>query len=323
MKPLVSIIVPVYNVEKYITGCVTSILTQTYENLQVILVDDGTPDNSGKICDDFAEKDSRVLVVHKENGGLSSARNAGLDVAKGEYIMFIDSDDYIVDNAVEILVSACERYNTDFVQFDTIHTTNPEYSSCHAGEDYGMEILTDLRQMYWKMYKTLGPGVSACTKLHKRELFNDLRFKEGIIHEDDYFTLFALQKVKAGLYLDAKLYYYIVHENSILTSHFSKKKLDVLYVLECRTKEFEKLGFADLARFAKEQYFSRIADLWCQAIKAKDEECIRIIEEKIRTFKRGNNVSFSKKMELIYRMSRINIKFLYAYYLYKKILKQI
>lgn len=323
MKPLVSIIVPVYNVEKYISGCVTSILSQTYENLQVILVDDGTPDNSGKICDDFAVKDQRVQVIHKENGGLSSARNAGLDVTIGKYVMFIDSDDYIVDNAVEILVEACERYNTDFVQFDTIHTTCPDYSPQHAPEEFNMEIIADQRQMYWKMYQTLGPGVSACTKLHRRELFDELRFKEGIIHEDDYFTLFALQKVKVGLYLDAKLYYYIVHENSILTSRFSKKKLDLLYVLECRTKEFEKLGFKDLERHAKEQYFSRATDLWCQAIKAKDEECIGIIEEKIRAFKRGNNVSFTKKMELIYRMSRLNIKCLYAYYLYKMISKQI
>lgn len=323
MKPLVSIIVPVYNVEKYIHGCITSILTQTYENLQVILVDDGTPDNSGKICDEFAEKDKRVLVIHKENGGLSSARNAGLDVAYGEYVMFIDSDDYIVDNAVEILVEACERYNTDFVQFDTIHTTEPKYIKQHASEDYNIEIIADLRQMYWKMYKTLGPGVSACTKLHKRELFNDLRFKEGIIHEDDYFTLFALQKAKTGLYLDAKLYYYIVHENSILTSQFSKKKLDALYVLECRIKEFETLGFADLIRYAKEQYFSKLASFWCMAIEAQEEECLKIVEERMKSFKKNSNVSFNRKMEWIYRMSRINIKFLYAYYLYKKILKQI
>ncbi len=323
MKPLVSIIVPVYNVEKYISGCITSILSQTYENLQVILVDDGTPDRSGKICDDFAQKDQRVLVIHKENGGLSSARNTGLDAAEGKYIMFIDSDDYVVENAVEILVEACERYNTDFVQFDTIHTTNPEYSPHRASEDFSAEIITDLRKMYWKMYETLGPGVSACTKLHKREIFDSLRFKEGIIHEDDYFTLFALQKVNVGLYLDAKLYYYIVHENSILTSNFSKKKLDILYVLETRMQEFEKLGFQDLAKYAKEQYFLKLATLWCQATKAKNSECLEIVESKLKGFKRGNKIRFSKKTELIYIMSRTNIKFLYIYYLYKKITEQI
>lgn len=323
MKPLVSVIVPVYNVEKYIRGCITSILSQTYKDLQVILVDDGTPDDSGKICDEFAQKDDRVLVIHKENGGLSSARNAGLDAAKGKYIMFIDSDDYIVDNAVEILVEECEKYDTDFVQFDTIHTTCPEYSPQHASENYGIEMLTDLRQMYWKMYKTLGPGVSACTRLHKKDLFDELRFKEGIIHEDDHFTLYALQKAKSGLYLDAKLYYYIVHENSILTSRFSKKNLDVLYVLECRMQEFERLGFDDLAKYAKEQYFLKLANFWCYAKQLKDKECLEIIENKLNNFKKRPDFGFSKKNALIYEISKINTKFLYVYYLYKKIMKQI
>ena len=198
MKPLVSIIVPVYNVEKYIRSCVDSILTQTYENLQVILVDDGTLDNSGKICDEFAKKDNRVTVIHKENGGLSSARNEGLDVASGDYIMFVDGDDYLADNAVEILLSANEKYDADFVQFELIHTECEDYIKNSVNEKYNVQIITDLDKMYWKMYETVGSGESACTKLYKKHLFDGLKFKEGIIHEDVYFTLFMLQKAKKG-----------------------------------------------------------------------------------------------------------------------------
>lgn len=323
MKPLVSIIVPVYNVEKYIYGCITSILTQTYDNLQVILVDDGTPDNSGKICDDFAQKDNRVSVIHKANGGLSSARNAGLDIAKGDYIIFVDSDDYLADNAVEILVAANEKYGADFVQFYMIHTNNEEYSKKHADENYNAEMLTDIKQMFWKMYNTVGSGESACTKLYKREMFDGLRFKEGIIHEDTHFVTLLIQKTKRALYLDSKLYYYVIHENSIITSPFSRKKLDGLWVSEFRISEFGRLGFIDLANHEKEKYFFNLANFWCLAKQAKDEECLRIIENKLNDFTKEKDVSFGKKAELIYKMSKKNTKLLYIYYLYKKITKQI
>ncbi len=323
MKPLVSIIVPVYNVEKYIAGCITSILSQTYENLQVILVDDGTPDNSGKICNDFEKKDNRVLVIHKENGGLSSARNAGLDIATGDYVMFVDSDDYIVDNAVEILVGANEKYDADFVQFYMIHTESEEYKKEHASKEYNAELLTDLRQMYWKMYKTVGAGESACTKLYKRELFDGLRFKEGIIHEDSHFATLMLQKVKKALYLDSSLYYYVMRGNSIITSSFSKKKLDSLWVSEFRINEFDRLGFRDLENHEKEKYFFGLANFWCQAIQARNKECIKIIEDKIRGFEKESDIRFGKKTELIYKLAKKNVKLVYLYYLYKKIMKQI
>lgn len=110
---LVSIVVPVYNVEKYLNRCISSIVNQTYENIEIILVDDGSKDNSGEICDEWAEKDTRIKVIHKSNGGLSSARNAGASVAQGEYISFIDSDDYIRPIMIKDLVLCCEKYNAD------------------------------------------------------------------------------------------------------------------------------------------------------------------------------------------------------------------
>ena len=110
-KDLISIIVPIYNVEKYIKKCIDSIINQTYTNLEIILVDDGSPDNCGKICDKYKEKDDRIKVIHKKNGGLSDARNAGIDIATGEYITFIDSDDYVAENYIEVLYNLCKEQN--------------------------------------------------------------------------------------------------------------------------------------------------------------------------------------------------------------------
>ena len=113
MEQLVSIIVPIYNVEKYIKECIDSIINQTYKNLEIILVDDGSPDCCPKICDEYSKKDKRIKVIHKENGGLSSARNAGLDVAKGEYVSFIDSDDVVDEKFIETLYNLCIENNCD------------------------------------------------------------------------------------------------------------------------------------------------------------------------------------------------------------------
>lgn len=323
MKSMVSIIVPVYNVEQYIDSCITSIITQTYENLEIILVDDGTPDNSGVICDEYAKKDKRITVIHKTNGGLSSARNAGLDIATGDYIMFVDSDDFLVDNAVELLVRDSQKYDADFVQYFMVHTTSADYSRQHAQDNYNVELITDLRQMYWKMYNTIGAGESACTKLYKKHLFDNLRFKEGIIHEDVYFTLLMIQKARRALYLDTSLYYYIIHQNSIITSAFTKKKLDGIWVSEYRIDEFNRLGFTDLENFAKEKHFFKLVNLWCSAKKVNDREGLKILEDKIKNFNKGSKFSFSRKMEIVYKISKINVRLLIVYYLYKKITNQV
>lgn len=120
MNPLISVIVPIYNVEKYLARCVDSIVNQTYKNLEIILVDDGSPDRCPKMCDDYAEKDSRIKVVHKKNGGLSDARNAGMAVATGEYISFIDSDDYVSDDFFECLLDVMNKENSDIAECSVV-----------------------------------------------------------------------------------------------------------------------------------------------------------------------------------------------------------
>lgn len=322
MSKLVSIIVPVYNIENYAENCIKSLVNQTYQDIEIILVDDGSTDNSGKICDDFAQQHELIKVVHKENGGLSSARNAGLDVASGDYIMFIDGDDYIAENAVEILLKHIANNDADMVQFDYEETFVP-YKSTKSSATDTKELVTDLKQMFEKLYLIGGPAASSCTKLYKKELFNTLRFKEGIIHEDEFLITELLPQVKSILYIPDKLYFYVMRTGSIVKSGFSKKRLDSLMVSENRIDKLEKLGFSELKEKEKNRWFTTAVNLWCDTTAVKDYENRKIIYDKIYMFIKNNNLNISGKFRLLYHLCKLNINLLYAYYLFKKIRKQV
>lgn len=322
MKPLVSIIVPVYNVEKYVSGCITSLLMQTYRNLQIILVDDETPDNSGKICDDFAEKDERISVIHKKNGGLSSARNAGIDVANGDYIMFLDSDDYLAENAVEMLVCANKEDDADIVQFDFFETDKEYYSFC-ADVPKNISFTQDKKEMFEKIYEIGGSAVSACTKLYKSSLFDSFRFKEGILYEDEHMCTHLLPHVNSILYVDAKLYSYVKRNGSIINSDFSPKKLDRIFISHDRICQLEKLQYYDLLQTEKNKLFLTLITLWCDAKKVNEKKSLEYIDEELKKFLNSEKVTLDGKFRLIYDLCRINVKLLYFYYLYKIVTKQI
>ena len=174
---MLSVIIPVYNVEKYLSRCVDSVLNQTYKNFELILVDDGSLDNSPVICDEYENKDSRIKVIHKENGGLSSARNAGLEICKGDYIFFIDSDDWLTDeNVLEEFISKAEKENADFV-----------YSFMNTATD---KIQKEIRMNQRfkdndKLFFLSNPYLfSACNKLYKNTLLQFLQFVPGRVNED-------------------------------------------------------------------------------------------------------------------------------------------
>ena len=179
----ISVIVPVYNVENYLARCVDSILAQTYENLEVILVNDGSKDASGRICEEYAAKDSRITVIHKENGGLSSARNAGIDAATGEYLTFVDSDDWIEQQAYEWMMAVMKRHEVKLVcagRYDTDGRTGektlglcPEKEEVISGEEMAGRIFT------WDHCDS-----SACDKLYHRSLFREHRYPVGVVCED-------------------------------------------------------------------------------------------------------------------------------------------
>lgn len=214
-------IVPVYNAEQYIERCVRSILDQTYDNLEVILIDDGSPDCSGILCDQFAKMDTRIISVHKKNGGLSSARNYALEMATGDYISFVDSDDAIHPGMMEWMCKEIEAENSDIVStglssFDSEH---PDYFKGNVTfeqltqEDY-IEHLFPIN--FGKI------SVTACGKLYKKEIFFDLRYPEGVIYEDLRVYLPLLLRCKKISVCSEALYYWYNNEQSITRSSYLK-----------------------------------------------------------------------------------------------------
>lgn len=209
-KDLVSVIVPVYNVEKYLGKCIRSICEQTYENLEIILSDDGSTDGSGKICDQYACTDSRIRVIHKENGGLSDARNAGIEMASGQYFMFVDSDDTITRDTVEKLYSAAIEYHCEIAVCNMVRiyedgTTEPFY---HPTDRV---IVLENQQRF----ETLNQP-SVCNKLFLAEFFEDIRFPKGKFYEDTFVYHVLVYKAKQIVLTGHNGYYYLSRKESIL-----------------------------------------------------------------------------------------------------------
>lgn len=221
-NPLLSIIVPVYNVEAFLPICVDSILAQTYTNIEVILVDDGSPDNCGKICDDYANKDNRITVIHKENGGLSDARNAGIEIANGEYIWFVDSDDYILFDCLNVLISEISDNSLDLLSFNFQKIT-PEGVKIQTNINYGSRsrIINGVKLL--NSYTVIS---NAWMYIFSKKIIDkyNLRFIKGIYHEDEAFTTVYISYVERYKHLDDIVYGYLVRSDSIMnTSDYSKK----------------------------------------------------------------------------------------------------
>ncbi len=241
-KELVSIIVPVYNVRDYLIECVQSICKQSYNELEIILVDDGSPDDCGQMCDVFAENDKRIKVVHKVNGGLSSARNAGIDVATGEYIAFVDGDDVLREEAIEKLLSAAKKTGA-FIVKQEIRRNLPWQDS---QEDALDQIKKWTAKEYIKSICEYKASVSFCDKLFKKEIFNDFRFSEERLNEDLLLLSTILIKCKYDIYgVCYQGYYYRQRENSITRKRFGKSIQDT--ILNCRDLiELAQKSFVDV-----------------------------------------------------------------------------
>lgn len=250
-SPQISIIVPIYNVEKYLRKCVDSILTQTFTDFELILVNDGSPDNCGIICDEYAKNDSRIKVINKKNNGLSSARNAGINEAKGKYIGFIDGDDFIHKRMYETLYKNAELYSSDVVVCDVLKVFEdkiPDDIQCDITE-YRMQHFTNieaLNQLYLSknsIFDPMGRGserwIFAVNKLYKKSLFDSLKYMEGRVYEDEFIVhkvYFQSTKVTS---ISAQLYYYVQRSESIMNSPYSIKRFDRVYALKERADFFK------------------------------------------------------------------------------------
>lgn len=240
---LITVIIPVYNVEKYLKECLESIINQTYKNLEIILIDDGSTDASGEICDEYSKRDNRIRVVHKANGGLSSARNLGLDIANGEYVTFIDSDDYIDLEFMKTLHHLCIKNSADIVECEFIRFENSVVNTFNLKSVSTIDIYTieDRRRHVYMKHSI------ACNKMYKHYIFEELRFPIGKINEDEYVTYKALYYCKGkSVYLSLPLYFYRCNPNSITGKKFSSKRFDAFDAFEERKRFYSERNECDL-----------------------------------------------------------------------------
>ena len=222
---MISVIVPVYNVEKYIRACLDSIINQTYQDLEILLIDDGSTDSSGAICDEYAGKDERIKVVHKENGGLSSARNMGLDIAQGEYVGFVDSDDIIAPEMYEKLLQTMQMRQTDVCMCGCKITNEEGTVLMEDGFPNKFYVIDDILEEVVLPLKT-----AAWNKLYVRTSIGINRFPQGKIHgEDLIFLLSFLTPQTTFSAIEEACYHYIKHSNTITTSRFSSRAFDEVY----------------------------------------------------------------------------------------------
>lgn len=264
-KPLISVIIPVFNVEKYLQICIDSVINQTYHNLEIFLIDDGSTDSSGKICDDYKIKDSRIIVIHKENGGLSDARNVGLNLCSGQYLSFVDSDDFVSPFFIEILYNAMKKNNCDIallkdsLNFWDCEPINESFAS--SNNDYDSIYLNSLEALNYMFYQVIPTG--AQFKLYRKELFNNLRFPYGFYYEDVATTYKTLLAAKNAVIVDSNVYAYRMRKNSIIRQPFTKKKLSALYIFDQIISDTQ-LKENDLMDAAKSRCFSMLYSVFLQ-----------------------------------------------------------
>ncbi len=264
-EPLISILVPVYKVEKYLSCCVESLINQAYKNLEIILIDDGSPDKSPEICDKFAAQDSRIHVIHKKNGGSADARNVGLDKASGEYIIFVDSDDFIHPEMIADLYHAASKEKAEMAMcgFSCVG------ENCNGLEN--LEKVSGERRLndeiissndFWSRYYSRPDVVfiAVWNKLVRRELYENVRFKKGKMIDDEFVIHHLLSQCGKVACIKENLYYYRKRTGSIMSSEFSIGHLDVVEARIERALFFKSLGQQHFAEKSVTYALSELLD---------------------------------------------------------------
>jgi glycosyltransferase involved in cell wall biosynthesis len=271
--PIISIIVPVYNVEKYLEKCIESILRQTFIDFELLLIDDGSTDNSGKICDEYSLKDKRIKVIHKENGGLSDARNSGLNIALGDYIGFVDSDDWIESDMYEVLYNNLKKYNADIsickmrmIKYDNYDSINNQTNNC---------ILLNNKEAFECLFNTKYFASHACDKLYKKELIKNIRYPKGKLYEDMFTTYQVFEKTNKVVFTDYIGYNYYQRIDGIVNSKFTIQKLDYIEAFNdifnlCRKK------YPQTEKTVKTSYIIANIDLLNQALLSNSNNRVAI-----------------------------------------------
>ena len=276
---LISIIIPVYNVEPYLSKCIKSIINQTYKKLEIILINDGSTDNSLKICKEYAKKDSRIKVINKKNGGLSSARNKGIENSKGKYLIFIDSDDYIDLTMVEKLYTNLLENNADISICN--HYYDYQNNNLKVKSFPKDKLLVTEKEKYYNIYNDYSVAtIIACAKIYKREIFNDIKYPIGMVHEDEAIVLDILEKANRISYFNEPLYYYVQRQNSI-TNKFNLKRLDIITIHENRINKLKEKKDEYLLYLEYKTYTKRLIKIIVPGLYSiKENEKAKYYKEK-------------------------------------------
>ena len=314
-NPLISVIIPIYNVEQYLKRCVESLRHQTYSNLEIILVDDGSPDSCGKICDDYQKADNRIKVIHKKNGGLSDARNVGIGMAQGEYITCIDSDDFVspffIENLwVAIKKSKCEIATSWFIDY---------YEGDKIPETKKMNIkditVLSKEEFYKKLLYQDGVEVSAWGKLYKASLFQGVKYPVGKLYEDIPTTYLLIEKTTKIAVIPNIDYFYFQRATSIAQAAFSARKMDAINHMD-GFKNYIIKKYPSLKKAAECRYFSTVCNILFQIhspeFKKQEKELWREIKKyrySVMTNRNGR-----KKARIAAFLSYGGYKFLYTIY---------
>ena len=279
---LVSVIIPIYNIEPYLRRCVDSVLAQTYRSLEIILVDDGSTDKCGEICDEYAARDNRIKVIHKENMGVAAARNSALDIMSGKYIACIDGDDMVRENYIEFLYGLIKEYGAD-VSICSINFIKDGKMINHLGKSK-KPVVMDNKALMFQAVRAMLFSNSVCFSLFKREIFDNLRFPDGKIYEDIPTVLDAYLKCGRAVFCNNPLYMYIYREGSITKRDFEPEMLSSIYFAE------EKLGqivekYPSHKKIAKCRMFDQYYEM-LRLIKDKDSKVYKEMLDGLKSVRR-------------------------------------
>ena len=268
---MISIIIPVYNIQDYLNDCVETVFNQTYTDFELILVDDGSTDNSKELCDNYKKKDNRVIVIHKKNGGLSSARNAGLDIAKGEYIYFLDGDDKIPPNCLYDLINNLMKTHSDMCvgNYNRFGTSNKDAFTNINWKGTKVFNGKDIPDLYLNYG---GYFVVAWNKLYKKEIFNNLRYDEGKLHEDEFLAHKLWKKCNKIACISNVVYNYRFTPNSIMNSKLCIKHLDFIEAYYNRICSFRKDGYVEASQKVEYLLWKLVIDKYFKIEKNGENE---------------------------------------------------
>lgn len=305
MTDLISVVVPVYNVKKYLQECVDSLIKQTYSNIEILLIDDGSTDGSSELCDQIEKQDSRIRVIHKTNGGLSDARNNGIEVARGSYISFIDSDDFVAPNYFEVLYNAITKNNADlamcgFERFkdedivDGIKTQSSMFVNIQKNEEVLRNVLYQIEQNVY--------SVAAPCKLYKVSNFKTLRFPVGKLNEDMAIIIEIMEMNSKIAVVHSNLYFYRINPNSITQQKFNKRRMDVIEISEKIMHKVSK-RFPSLENAAKSTLYSRSFEMLTIAYNSTNKNEFIKEKEKLK-----HCIKTTRKDVLFDKYTRVTVK---------------